>query len=184
MIDELPRGGVIEGRASEGFGPVVDAFVDNFRERGEVGAGVTVYRGGATGRRPLGRDRRRAHRSAWTATTPAVVFSCTKGVLAIAAYLLVQDGTLDLDAPVARYWPEFGAQRQGRRSRCAGCCPTGPACSSLDRPLSARRDARVGPGHRAPSRRQAPLWPPGTAYAYHTHHVRLARRRGHPPGER
>ena len=39
--------------------------------------------------------------------TATVIFSCTKGVMAICAYLLVQEGRLDLDAPIARYWPEF-----------------------------------------------------------------------------
>ncbi len=36
------------------------------------------------------------------------VFSCSKGVSALAFGLLVQDGLIDLDAAVARYWPEFG----------------------------------------------------------------------------
>lgn len=36
------------------------------------------------------------------------VFSCSKGIAALAIGLLVQEGALDLDAPVVRYWPEFG----------------------------------------------------------------------------
>ena len=39
--------------------------------------------------------------------TATVIFSCTKGVMAVCAYLLVQEGRLDLDAPIAHYWPEF-----------------------------------------------------------------------------
>lgn len=35
------------------------------------------------------------------------VFSCSKGVAALAFSLLVQDGLIDLDATVATYWPEF-----------------------------------------------------------------------------
>ncbi len=35
--------------------------------------------------------------------------STTKGATAICAHLLVQRGELDLDAPVVKYWPEFGA---------------------------------------------------------------------------
>ena len=45
----------------------------------------------------------------WEHDTAAVIFSCSKGVLAICAYLLVDDGRLDLDAPIEHYWPEFGA---------------------------------------------------------------------------
>jgi CubicO group peptidase (beta-lactamase class C family) len=37
------------------------------------------------------------------------VFSCSKGAGAIVMALLVQQGLLDLDAPVALYWPEFAA---------------------------------------------------------------------------
>ena len=36
-----------------------------------------------------------------------VVWSCTKGVVALCAHVLVSRGLLDLDVPVARYWPEF-----------------------------------------------------------------------------
>ena len=37
------------------------------------------------------------------------VFSCSKGAGAIVMALLVQRGLLDLEAPVAVYWPEFAA---------------------------------------------------------------------------
>lgn len=41
------------------------------------------------------------------------VFSCSKGVAALAFSLLVQDGLVDLDATVATYWPEFAQQGKG-----------------------------------------------------------------------
>ena len=41
------------------------------------------------------------------------VFSSTKGVSAICIALLVQQGALDLDAPVSRYWPEFAGGGKG-----------------------------------------------------------------------
>ena len=44
-----------------------------------------------------------------TKDTIAAVASTTKGATAICAHLLVQRGELDLDAPVVKYWPEFGA---------------------------------------------------------------------------
>ena len=43
-----------------------------------------------------------------TPETTQVIFSCTKGVVATALLLLIERGQLDLDAPMARYWPEFG----------------------------------------------------------------------------
>jgi CubicO group peptidase (beta-lactamase class C family) len=150
----------------EGFGAVADTFVANFEERGEVGAALTVYRRGE----PVvdlwaGVADPRTGR-AWTAETPAIVFSCTKGILAICAYLLVGEGRLDLDSPVADYWPEFG--RQGKAgipvrwllSHRAGL-------SALDQPLTRGEVLAWDPVIRA-IERQAPLWPPGTAWAYHT----------------
>ena len=49
------------------------------------------------------------HERAWERDSIACVFSCTKGLAAIALLLLVDRGAVDLDAPVARYWPEFAA---------------------------------------------------------------------------
>ena len=37
------------------------------------------------------------------------VFSCTKGITATVIHLLAERRQLSFDAPVARYWPEFGA---------------------------------------------------------------------------
>src|SRR3954447_3142275 len=48
-----------------------------------------------------------------TASTSQVVFSCTKGVVATALLILLDRGQLDLDAPMARYWPEFGEHGKG-----------------------------------------------------------------------
>lgn len=45
----------------------------------------------------------------WTADTGAMVFSATKGLAATVIHRLVDRGLLSYDAPVAEYWPEFGA---------------------------------------------------------------------------
>lgn len=44
----------------------------------------------------------------WTRRTPVPVLSVSKGLVAIAAYRAHQRGQLDFDAPVTRYWPEYG----------------------------------------------------------------------------
>jgi CubicO group peptidase (beta-lactamase class C family) len=94
------------------------------------------------------------------------VFSVTKGVLAICAYQLVEQGRLDLDAPVARYWPEFAARGKAAitvrmlLSHRAGLV-------ALDRDLSFNEVLAWDPVIRA-IEEQAPLWSPGTAYSYHT----------------
>jgi CubicO group peptidase (beta-lactamase class C family) len=165
VIRDLGARGSIEGEADDGFGPMVDAFVANFREHGEVGAAVTVYAQGRTVVDLWGGLADPRTGRAWTATTPAVVFSCTKGVLAICAYLLKQDGRLDLDAPVARYWPEFG--QQGKDQMPVRWLLTHRAgLSALDCSFS-REEVLAWDPVIAAIEAQAPLWTPGTAYAYH-----------------
>jgi CubicO group peptidase (beta-lactamase class C family) len=166
MIRDLGVRGSLEGRVEDGFGALVDAFEANFRERGEVGAAVAVF---VDGRQVVdlwgGLADVRTGRP-WTATTPAVVFSCTKGVLAMCAYLLAQDGVLDLDAPVTRYWPAFGqAGKEDTRVRWLLSHRAG--LPALDTPLT-RQQVRAWEPVIAAIETQAPLWPPGTAHAYHT----------------
>jgi CubicO group peptidase (beta-lactamase class C family) len=45
----------------------------------------------------------------WDRDTLSVTFSASKGVSSAAMLSLVASGQLDVDAPVARYWPAFGA---------------------------------------------------------------------------
>jgi CubicO group peptidase (beta-lactamase class C family) len=162
---ELADGRRIQGFADEGYGPVVDAFRANFLERRDLGAACSVY---VAGRRVVdlwgGLADRRTQRQ-WDAETAAVIFSCSKGLLAICAYLLAQEGRLDLDALVANYWPEFG--QNGKESITVRCALSHRAgLPALDVDLS--RDDVVGwePVVRA-IESQPPLWAPGTTHSYH-----------------
>jgi CubicO group peptidase (beta-lactamase class C family) len=94
-----------------------------------------------------------------------VIFSCTKGVMTIAAYELVQDGLLDLDAPVARYWPQF--DRAGKGSTTVRQVLSHRAgLPVVDQALS-REEALSWDPVIAAIEAQPPLWPPGTAHTYH-----------------
>lgn len=106
---ELQDGRRIHGRVDEGYGRVMDAFVANFTERRDLGAGCSASVGGRVVVDVWGGLADRRTGRPWDPDTAAVIFSCSKGVLAICAYLLVQEGRLDLDAPVAQYWPGFGS---------------------------------------------------------------------------
>ena len=46
----------------------------------------------------------------WREDTRAVLMSVTKGLASIACAQLVDQGLVDVDAPVSAYWPEFSAQ--------------------------------------------------------------------------
>ena len=103
----------LHGMVEDGYGPVADEFARNFLDRHDVGSGCTAYVGG---RKVVDlwagvADRRTG--KPYEHDTVAVIYSCTKGVMAICAYLLVQEGKLDLDAPIARYWPEFAQAGKG-----------------------------------------------------------------------
>ena len=153
------------GTVSSGFEPVADAFAKAFDGLPQMGAGLSVRQDGETvvdlwGGVADARDGR-----AWQADTPTVIFSCTKGLVAIIAAQLVDEGKLDYDAPVARYWPEFAANGKGdvtvadalshRAGLSAPRCELGPE-DVLD---WARMTTVLA--------EQDPLWVPGTGHAYH-----------------
>lgn len=100
--------GTIEGSYDSRFAEVYAAFVENFEEHDEVGASCSLTVDG----RPLldlwggGKARNGAP---WTRDTICMVFSSTKGAMALCAHLLADRGELDLDAPITKYWPEFAA---------------------------------------------------------------------------
>ncbi len=100
------KAGKLEGTYDAKFKPVVDAIVENFETRDEVGANVAITLEGKSvldiwgGKKARGGD-------AWDKDTVSIVFSCTKGATALCAHMLADRGKLDLDAKVADYWPEY-----------------------------------------------------------------------------
>lgn len=162
---ELGDGRTIRGVVDEGYGSVADAFRRNFVEGYELGAACSVYVAGRLVVDLWGGTADRRSNRPWGEDTAAVIFSCSKGVLAICAYLLAQQGRLDLDAPVARYWPEFAPG--GKESiTVRGVLAHRAGLPALDADLT--RDEALGwyPVIAA-IERQRPLWPPDTAHSYH-----------------
>src|SRR6185295_2252450 len=98
---------VIHGECAPGFEAVREAFAANFDGGLEVGASFAAVRDG----KPvvdLWAGHADAERSRpWQRDTIVNVFSTTKAPTALCAHILVDRGLLDVDAPVARYWPEF-----------------------------------------------------------------------------
>ncbi len=97
----------IEGRCDARWKRVRELFEQGFESGAELGAGLNVYVDGRevidlwAGYADAARTR------PWRRDTLANVYSSTKGITAIAAHQLVERGELELDAPVARSWPEF-----------------------------------------------------------------------------
>lgn len=155
------------GWADEGFGAVADAFARNFADFPELGAATAVYVGGRRVADLWGGVADEATGRPWRQDTPVPVFSCAKGAVSLCAHLLAQEGRLDLDAPVARYWPEFA--RHGKEAvTCRMVLGHRAGLPALDAVLTFEEIAAWTPVVRA-LEEQKPLWEPGTAYEYHGH---------------
>jgi len=101
----------------------------------------------------------------WKENTPAVVFSTTKGATAICAMMLVDQKRLDIDAPVAQYWPEFAAG--GKADIPVRMLLNHQAgLPVVDAPLTRAQVLEVTPVVDALAK-QAPVWEPGSRHGYH-----------------
>jgi CubicO group peptidase (beta-lactamase class C family) len=155
----------IAGTCESRFEAVRAQFERNFAERGEVGASVCVTVDGQTVVDLWGGAADPTTGRAWTRDTVGVVWSCTKGATALCAHMLVARGQLDLDAPVASYWPEFAAAGKAAITvRMALSHQAGLAAFSEPIPDDGYCDWNLIVERLAA---QAPLWPPGTRQGYH-----------------
>ncbi len=157
--------GLVGGSVEAGFEPVRKAFAGNFERSGEVGAACCVYVHGKRVVDLWGGVTTPGGAQPYTADTLQLVASTSKGVVAMAAHILAQEGKLDFDVPVTDYWPEFAAEGKGHIpvrwlfSHRAGL-------SAVDRPLTLEEVYAWEPVVRA-LEAQRPLWEPGTAHGYH-----------------
>ena len=155
----------IEGHCDPRFAALRDALRDNFRERNELGAAVAISLDG----RPvvdiwagwMDRERTRS----WQRDTLVAVFSVGKAMAALCMLILVERGQVDLEAPVARYWPEFAAAGKGEvtvrmlLSHQAGLPAVRrllPELAMYDWDLMVHALAE-----------EAPWWEPGSTHGYH-----------------
>ncbi|GEC10554.1 serine hydrolase [Streptomyces spinoverrucosus] len=100
----------ISGTVAPGFESVRDEFARNFTDRDEQGAALAVTLNGERVVDLWGGPADPTTGRAWDGDTLQLIFSGSKGVLATALLLLVDRGAVELDKPVAHYWPEFAAK--------------------------------------------------------------------------
>lgn len=164
------RGGSfdIEGSVADGFAPVLEAFIKNFRAEDEVGAACSVMIDGQTVVDLWGGWRDGAMTTPWDAHSTVCMMSVAKGVTGIAFNILVDRGIIDLDQPVAAYWPEFA--QNGKQAILVRWLLDHRAAIPVltNDPMYPGgmfdREAYV-----KALEVQAPLWEPGTRAAYHVH---------------
>ncbi|RRO16703.1 class A beta-lactamase-related serine hydrolase [Saccharopolyspora rhizosphaerae] len=98
----------MNGHCHPRFAPLRDLLERNLAEGEERGASICVVQDGETVVDLWGGEAR--NDVPWERDTLVNTFSVTKTMLALVVLRLADAGTIDLDAPVARYWPEFAVQ--------------------------------------------------------------------------
>lgn len=107
----VTTGSKVDGWVADGYEPVRDAFADAVPALGTGGGAFAAY---VDGRLVVDLWAGRARASVpWSEDTLAVMMSATKGMVGICAQLLADRGLLDVEAPVADYWPEFAQNGKG-----------------------------------------------------------------------
>lgn len=155
----------ISGTCDAAFEGVRRVFEQNFRTRDEVGAAVSVVVDGRNVVELWSGFADQARTRPWRRDTLVNVYSTTKGMTALCAHRLVDTGKLDLDAPVARYWPEFAAAGKGEipvrwllshRAGLAAVREALPGEALYDWDAMCRALAA-----------ETPWWKPGETHGYH-----------------
>ncbi|NEA28489.1 serine hydrolase domain-containing protein [Actinomadura bangladeshensis] len=160
-----PHSAGVRGTFDPRFRPVAVAFAGTVTEPESGGAALSIWhRGTEVVNLQCGVADARYGRP-WDERTPAVLFSATKGLASLVVARLAEQGRIDLEAPVARVWPEFGVH--GKEALTIGdllahraglIAPD--ADIGLDEALDGRRIA-------ARLAAQKPRWEPGKAHLYH-----------------
>jgi len=152
------------GRAEPGFEGVAEAFARTL----EGARGGAAFAAAVDGRLVVdiwgGAADEEAGRP-WAEDTIALLFSGTKGLLATCLLVLVERGLLELDAPVARYWPQFAAGGKERVLVRHALAHTA-GVPGLKRRFS-HDELLDGRAMTAALADEDPWWPPGARLAYH-----------------
>lgn len=138
---------------------VVEVFERNFRDRGELGASVSIWWKGAE---LLSRGHgwcEREHTRAWTRDTLVPVYSATKVPAAATLLLALANRGLSEETPVREVWPRFPLAAANFAHLLSHQC----GLSALDRRASLFDHAAVVAAIEA----QTPAWELGDGHGYH-----------------
>jgi len=155
----------IHGSYDPRFAPVAQVLADHLDAGREVGASVYLNVDGVDVVDIWGGWKDREHSAPWAEDTIVNVFSGSKTVTSLAALMLVDRGQLDVEAPVADYWPEF-AQNGKERVLVRQLMSHTSGVSGWETPFHYEHalDMEAATARLA---EQAPWWEPGSASAYH-----------------
>ena len=155
----------LRGFVADGWEDVRSAFASNFSETEEVGAGVAVYHQGKKVVDLTGGNFDEAGLIPYDERTLQLVFSTTKGIIAIALAMCVERRLLRYEDLVVAHWPEFAAHGKQNATvaqlmshQCGIICPDGPV---------ALADALHWDAITARLADTKPDWEIGTGHGYH-----------------
>jgi CubicO group peptidase (beta-lactamase class C family) len=153
------------GPCSPRFDPLRELFAAKLESGEDLGASLAVNIDGEMVVDLWGGWANEARTVPWAENTLTVVFSTTKTMTALAALVLVDRGELDLDANVAKYWPEFAARGKAE-IKVRQLLSHTSGVSGWDQPVTFD-DVYDWDKSTAMLAAQAPWWAPGTALGYH-----------------
>ena len=165
MLVTSPSLPSIEGVVCAGFEAVGDAFVENFKQRRELGGACCVFVHGRKVVDLWGGVRNGKTGEPWERDTMVVVHSATKGLAAMAMAVAHSRGLFDYDAPVCRFWPEF-AQNGKDTITIRHLLAHQAGLFAFDEPVDRSTVADLNKLAEVLAR-QKPAWPPGERQAYH-----------------
>ncbi len=155
----------IQGACDPAFAAVREALERNFTDHGEIGSAVCIYHQGKKVVDLWGGHQDAARSIPWREDTMCLMYSIAKSMCALCVHILADRGLVDLEAPVADYWPEFA--QNGKENvlvrhiishYCGICCNDAADPGDI---YDYDKMIRV-------LEMQEPAWPPGTKGAYNT----------------
>ncbi|MBT5483310.1 MAG: beta-lactamase family protein [Gammaproteobacteria bacterium] len=159
----------IVGQYDSEFQAVVDAFIENFKVEDEIGAACSIVQNGKTVVDIWGGWCNGEMNNPWVDSTTVCMMSVAKGITAICFNMLMDRGLVNPDAPVIKYWPEYGQNGKEATLIKHFLDHTAAVPVLTTNPLwqgaMFDREAIV---HALEE--QEPLWEIGTKAAYHVHH--------------
>lgn len=164
LEDDLPP--VVEGFFLPEFRSVAEVFRKQVESGKEKGGNFAAYYKGKLVVDLWGGYADRESHQRWKNETLATIFSTTKGIAAILAAKLVDQGVLDYKKLVSHYWPEFGFN--GKENVTVEMLLSHQAgLAYLEKRLSIY-DIEDNPSKlRSILAKERPKWPPGSGFAYH-----------------
>jgi CubicO group peptidase (beta-lactamase class C family) len=157
--------GQLHGQVDPRFEPLREVIEGTLGSGAECGLSVTVDVDGQTVVDVHGGYADEARTRPWEPDTIVNVWSTTKTVTSLAVLMLADRGLVDLDAPVAAYWPEFAANGK-EQVLIRHLMSHSSGVSGWDTPF-ALTDMYDLERSTALLAAQAPWWEPGTASGYH-----------------